>query len=418
MPSAPSSARTRRTRTRTRLPSRACPRRARLAQDEPTNHLDLDAVLWLSDHLAHRWKGTVLAVSHDLDFLSEVCTDLVHLDAAKLHHFGGSIDRFGEMRRQLEAKKQKDYALQQKTLKELKQKGGGLSNEKAVKQMLSKLQMPTLLERPREYQVKFALQSPDDGDGAVSVQDVHFGYAKRSLFRGVSFRLDGSSRVALVGANGSGKTTLARLIAGALEPSAGEVAQTRRLRLGQYHQHFDELLPAGLSPVEYLRSAYELDEQEARKSLGMFGLDGARHLIKIGELSGGQKARVVFASLALKRPHVLLLDEPTNHLDLESVEALIDGLKAFTGGVLLISHDARLISALECELWVCGEGETGVRVERRGFDRYRSDILKAVEQRAQEAAQAAEERAARQRAARMERLRQRKQQRGGKPAEG
>jgi ATP-binding cassette, subfamily F, member 1 len=133
---------------------------------------------------------------------------------------------------------------------------------------------------------------------------------------------------------------------------------------------------------------------------GMFGLDGARHMIPIEKLSGGQKARCVFASLALQRPHLLVLDEPTNHLDMESIEALVAALRIFEGGVILVSHDARLISALDCELWVCGDHASGLRVERRGFDRYRRDLLAEVQRKEAAAEKKAEKKAREKREAR------------------
>ena len=154
----------------------------------------------------------------------------------------------------------------------------------------------------------------------------------------------------------------------------------------------------------------------------MFGLDGARHLIRISDLSGGQKARVVFASLALQRPQVLMLDEPTNHLDMESVQALIDGVKQFQGGVVMVSHDARLIAETECDLWVCegweavAAGRKGVRVEKRGFDRFRDDTLAEIEQRAAAEEALAAQRAERRRRAKVVRLEKNRRLRAGKGA--
>jgi len=208
--------------------------------------------------------------------------------------------------------------------------------------------------------------------------------------------VDCHSRIAVVGPNGSGKTTLLRLMTQQLKPTSGEVEHGRHLRIGRYDQHFDELLPLNESPVTFLRNAYNVSEQEARKNLGMYGLDGARHMIKINELSGGQKARVVFASLSLQKPNILILDEPTNHLDIESVSALVDALKTFQGGVVLVSHDARLVQGIECELWVCGDDSGGgkavvdslqqqqsggLRVERRGFDVYRQHLINQIDKR-------------------------------------
>ncbi|CAM9950347.1 unnamed protein product, partial [Hapterophycus canaliculatus] len=198
-----------------------------------------------------------------------------------------------------------------------------------------------------------------------------------------------------------GKSTLLNLLSGKLEPSSGEVTHHRHLRIGRYDQHFHELLPQGKSPCDFLRSEYDVPEQQARKVaramffvLGQFGLDGARHLIPIAELSGGQKARVVFASLSMSQPHILLLDEPTNHLDMESVDALIKGIQEYKGGVVLVSHDARLIASTGCELWVC-EGGGRVNVHRQGFEHYRRTLLRDIAN-----AEARVERAAAARAAR------------------
>jgi ATP-binding cassette subfamily F protein 1 len=198
---------------------------------------------------------------------------------------------------------------------------------------------------------------------------------KAPLFRGLRFRVNTYSKVAIVGPNGAGKSTLLSLMTGALEPTVGYIGRYNKLRVGVYNQHFAEALPLDKTPIDYLVGLYDIAVVEARKYLGMFGLDGARHTIRIEQLSGGQKARVVLASLSLLRAHILVLDEPTNHLDIESVEALVAALRAYNGGIVLVTHDARLINAMECELWVCGDGPTGVRVETRGFERYKRDVL-------------------------------------------
>jgi ATP-binding cassette subfamily F protein 1 len=345
-----------------------------LLLDEPTNHLDLDAVLWLDEYLSVHWKGTILIVSHDADFLDSVCTDILHIDEAKLNAYSGNITSFEKMRGQIEAKKQREWKLQQKTLKEFHTQG--MNAEKAAKRTMEKLELSSLImEQPREYRVKFNFKSAEDDMPSISFLDVGFSYGVSGattasastsasaaggggkklppLFDGLRFSIGSSSRIAIVGPNGTGKTTLLKLMTKRLEPTSGEVSHHQKLRIGIYDQHFEELLPLNLTSIAYLTSQYDVTDLEARKYLGMFGLDGARHLIRIGELSGGQKARVVFAALALKRPHILILDEPTNHLDLESVEALIEALKEFQGGIVLVSHDARLITATESEIWVC-----------------------------------------------------------------
>ena len=264
----------------------------------------------------------------------------------------------------------------------------------------------------------------DDDFPSISVNDVSFTYPpingveQPEMFHNIRFNVGPSDKIAIVGPNGAGKSTLLRLMTGRLEPSSGYVNLHKNLRIGIYDQHFEDLLPLRESPIAFLMREYDIPEMEARKYLGMFGLDGARHLIKIGDLSGGQKARVVFASLSLKMPHILILDEPTNNLDLESVDALIAALSVYKGGVIVVSHDTRLITALGCQIWVC-EGahlgakatikgsnaeESGVRIEYRGLERYRIDVMRqinALAEKQQEAAEALAQKRKEERAARL-----------------
>ncbi|KAJ1412129.1 P-loop containing nucleoside triphosphate hydrolase protein [Ochromonadaceae sp. CCMP2298] len=291
------------------------------------------------------------------------------------------------MRGQILSRKERAYKLQQKTLKDIKTSAGGASvtAAKAEKKMLAKLGQERPMERPKEYRVSFPMQPPDDQGPGVDFRDVCFAYGgeeggqgmggtesklqrvvqggsgqtQEELFVDLRFGVNTHSRVAVVGPNGAGKSTLLKLMTGSLGPSSGEVLRHSKLKIGLYNQHFEDTLPPHLTPIHFLQQEYNVDVQDARKYLGMFGLSGAQHTIRIGQLSGGQKARVLFASLSLMRPHLLVLDEPTNHLDIESVQALVGSLRDFTGGVVLVSHDARLISALECELWVVGSGGTG-----------------------------------------------------------
>merc|ERR1712078_73801 len=168
-----------------------------------------------------------------------------------------------------------------------------------------------------------------------------------------------------------------------IEPCKGEVTMAKGLRVKQYHQHFEELLPLERDPVDYLVNAFDLGlPEKARAVLGQFGLPGASHFTKIGNLSGGQKARVAFSALMLMKPHIMILDEPTNHLDIESVEALTDAIKVFNGGLVLVTHDARLITEVDCDLWVVEDG--GMYKFEKDFDGYRDKVLDQLEERQRE----------------------------------
>jgi len=375
-----------------------------LMLDEPTNHLDLNAVIWLDDYL-QKWKKTLLIVSHDQEFLNSVCQEIIHLDSKKLVSYRGNYDSFKEQETIRRKQLQKDWEKQEKKLRELKNKGITKQNaEKA--QLKAKSREPgarskkqeaaaaasgglesgesqvKLIERPRDYAVVFSFPevvhlSPP----ILEVRDVDFQYKPELpwLFRGLNFGLDMNSRVCIVGPNGSGKSTILKIITGEVNPPVGEVRRNPRLRVGVYNQHFVERLPMDEDPVTYLRRLFnEETYQSVRNKLGKYGLEGHAHTIPIRDLSGGQKARVVFVELSFMAPHLLFLDEPTNNLDIESIDALCDALREYNGGVILVSHDARLIETTECQLWVVED--QGLTPWEAGFANYRQHLLTKLEE--------------------------------------
>ena len=239
-----------------------------------------------------------------------------------------------------------------------------------------------LIKRPREYVVRFTFPEVTHINPPIlEVRDVNFRYAPNLpwLFRGLNFGLDMSSRVCIVGPNGSGKSTIIKLITNEVNPPEGEVLRNSRLRVGVYNQHFVDRLPMDEDPVAYIRRLFpEESYQSARNILGRYGLEGHAHTLPIRDLSGGQKARVVFVELSLMAPHLLFLDEPTNNLDIESIDALCDALKAYNGGVVLVSHDARLIETTDCQLWVVDD--QNCRPWQGGFNGYREYLLDKLEE--------------------------------------
>jgi ATP-binding cassette subfamily F protein 1 len=376
-----------------------------LMLDEPTNHLDLNAVIWLDDYL-QKWKKTLLIVSHDQDFLNSVCEEIIHLEDKRLFYYRGNYDSFKEQETTVRKQRQKDWEKQERKLKELKVKGQSKAGaEKAV--VKSKSREPgaraakkneasqvasggvesadskiELLRRPREYTVSFSFPTvPIISPPILEVRDVRFQYGPKLpvLFNNLNFGLDMHSRVCIVGPNGSGKSTILKLITGELNPPVGDIRRNPRLRIGVYNQHFIERLPMDEDPVTYLRRLFNDQTYEsARKNLGRYGLEKHAHTIPIRDLSGGQKARVVFVELSLMAPHLLFLDEPTNNLDIESIDALCEAVREYNGGVVLVSHDARLIETTNCQLWVVENQD--VRPFESGFAGYRSHLLKKLEE--------------------------------------
>merc|ERR1719382_4073 len=362
-----------------------------LMLDEPTNHLDLDAVLWLDDYLSEHYPHAVVVVSHDADFLDSICTDVLHLENKKLIHYRGDFTAFKKMHDQKKLEQDREYKKQQDEIKLLKKKGK--TNDQAVEAVKTKYGVDMLDDLPskrKDYVVNFKfIGHGTDRHLGLNVSDVAFSYdgKKPWLLEDCEIGVDCGSRIAMVGPNGAGKSTLLNLMMEKLEPCEGEVRTDKGIRVTQYHQHFEELLPLEKTGIEYLRDSFNLDEFKARATLGQFGLPGATHFTKIGNLSGGQKARVAFAALMLTKPHIIILDEPTNHLDIESVEALTEAVSRFNGGLVLVTHDARLITEIDCELWVVEDGGC-YRFEKYGnaygFDGYRDKVLDQLEKRQEE----------------------------------
>jgi ATP-binding cassette subfamily F protein 2 len=190
----------------------------------------------------------------------------------------------------------------------------------------------------------------------LQLTDVKFGYsaaAKDRLFNNLNFGIDLDSRIALVGPNGTGKSTLLKLLSGALSPTDGVMSKHHHLRVGWYHQHSTEILNPDMAPLEWMLSEFpgQTDTEGMRRVIGRFGISGKIQTAPIRTLSDGQKSRLVFSWLAFKSPHMLLLDEPTNHLDMETIDALADAINDWDGGLVLVSHDFRLINQVAKEIW-------------------------------------------------------------------
>lgn len=215
----------------------------------------------------------------------------------------------------------------------------------------------------------------------ISFSDVAFSYSGKPenyLYSSLSFGIDGESRVSLVGPNGAGKSTLLNLMVHELEPTEGAVSHKSGLRIGRYHQHSANQLDFNLSPVEYIRKQYpKLHEtlQGYRAEVGRFGITGEAQLNPISQLSDGLKSRLVFAEIAIRKPHILLLDEPTNALDVMGIDALAEAINNFEGGVVLVSHDFRLLNKVAREIWVVDQG---VKVWPRDIYSYKESLRKGM----------------------------------------
>jgi len=349
-----------------------------LLLDEPTNHLDMTAVVWLEEYLAS-WDKILFMVSHSQDFMNTVCTHIVHLTQRKLTYYTGNYDMYVQTRRELEENQMKQYNYEQDQIKQMKQYIAkfGHGTAKLAKQAqskektLEKMMRSGLTERvvqERALDFKF----PDPGHippPVLQCQSVSFHYPNGPLlYDNVDFGIDLDSRIALVGPNGAGKSTLLKMLDGRLSPTVGDIRPHSHLRISTFTQHFIDVLDLEATPLDFMRTLYpDSPLEEMRKWLGRYGITGDVQTQVMGQLSDGQKSRVVFAKIAKDAPHLLLLDEPTNHLDMESIDSLARAVNDYKGGCVLVSHDMRLISQVAEEIWMC-DNRTITRYQGRIAD--------------------------------------------------
>jgi len=346
-----------------------------LLLDEPTNHLDLEACVWLEEELK-TYKTILVIVSHSQDFLNGVCNNVLHLDNRKLKVYGGNYDTFMKTRLEQIENQMKQYNWEQDQIAHMKNYIArfGHGSAKLARQAqskektLAKMVSEGLTEKvTTDRSVSFCFYSCGKiPPPVIMVQNVSFRYSETTpyIYKNLEFGMDLDTRLALVGPNGAGKSTLLKLIYGDLIPSEGMVRRHNHLKLGRYHQHLHELLEMDLSPLDYMMKKFPdfKERDEMRKVIGRYGITGKAQTAPIKQLSDGQKCRVVFAWLSWQIPHMLLLDEPTNHLDMETIDALADAINGYEGGVVLVSHDFRLIDQVAETIWIC-ENQTVTKWE-------------------------------------------------------
>ncbi|KAJ4785286.1 ATP-binding cassette sub-family F member 3 [Rhynchospora pubera] len=334
-----------------------------LLLDEPTNHLDLHAVLWLESYLT-KWPKTFIVVSHARDFLNTVVTDILHLHNQKLTAYKGDYDTFERSREELLKNQHKALEANEKARAHMQAFIDKFRyNAKRASLVQSRIKaldrMGTVDAIINDPDYKFEFPTPDDRPGPpiISFSDASFGYPGGPLlFKNLNFGIDLESRIAMVGPNGIGKSTILKLISGELQPTSGTVF--RSPKDGCVQSAPCRWLDLSANPLLYMMRCYPgVPEQKLRAHLGSFGVSGSLALQPMYTLSGGQKSRVAFAKITFKKPHIILLDEPSNHLDLDAVEALIQGLVIFQGGVLMVSHDEHLITNSVDELWAVSQGK-------------------------------------------------------------
>ena len=333
-----------------------------LLLDEPSNHLDLEAVMWLEDFLK-TYRATIVVVSHERDFLNNVVDHILHLQGGKTTLYAGGYDAFERQRAermaQLAAAKANQEAQRAKLQDYIARNSARASTAKQAQsraKMLAKMQ--PIAELADDPSLSFDFPDPDElRPPLVTLDHAAVGYDGTPVLQRLNLRLDPDDRIALLGRNGNGKTTLARLLAAQLTPLEGDVAATKKMRVGYFTQYQVEELEGDDTPLAHMTRVMKGASPAAvRAQLGRFGFSGDRATARVGTMSGGERARLALALVTRDAPHLLILDEPTNHLDVDAREALVRALAGFSGAVVIVSHDRHMIEASADRLVLVDKG--------------------------------------------------------------
>ncbi len=320
-----------------------------LLLDEPSNHLDLEAVMWLEDFL-RAYPATILLVSHERDFLNNVVDHILYLGSGKLTLYPGGYDAFERQRAERQAQLASARARQQSEREKLQdyvaRNSARASTAKQAQSRAKALaRMQPIAELVDDPTLTFDFPDPDELRPPLITLDLAaVGYGDTPILRRLNLRLDPDDRVALLGRNGNGKTTLARLLAAQLAPIEGAMNASGKMRVGYFTQYQVEELDRDETPLQHMKLLMTgASESAVRAQLGRFGFPAQKATTLVGKLSGGERARLALALITRDAPHMLILDEPTNHLDVDAREALIQALNAYSGAVIIVSHDRHML---------------------------------------------------------------------------
>ena len=334
-----------------------------LMLDEPTNHLDFEAMIWLENFLM-KYPHTLIIISHDREILNKTVDHIVHLENQKLVLYTGTYDQFERKRAEqmlgqaaLREKQLAQKAHMMKFVERFKAKASKARQAQSRLKMIEKMDIVDAVMADR--MTKFTFPEPEEEKSPLmTLERVDAGYEPgKPVLKRLDLRIDADDRIALLGANGNGKSTLVKLLSGRLKPLGGKIHKSGKMRVGYFAQFQTDELDITQTPFEVMRSAMKaVPEFKIRASLASFGFDKFKADTKVGELSGGEKARLLFCLMSFDAPHIMLLDEPTNHLDIDAREALMQALNNYNGAVILVSHDPHLVESVADRLWLVADG--------------------------------------------------------------
>ncbi|KAF0226901.1 MAG: ATP-binding cassette subfamily F member [Beijerinckiaceae bacterium] len=335
-----------------------------LLLDEPTNYLDIEGAIWLKSHLK-RYPNTLLIVSHDKDFLNEVCDNILHLDRGKMTLYRGNYSTFAKERAEKQMQLEREagkVAAQREHLQafidRFKAKASKAKQAQSRVKQLEKL--GPVVTYAHEESAKLFLPNPEKqlAPPIVSMDNCAIGYGDRTVLRNLNLFISDDDRIGLLGQNGNGKSTLVKFIAGRMEPQHGSVTRAPKIKVAYFAQHqLDELSEKDTPYILVRRKLPQAGEAQVRSKAAQLGFGFDKADTPIEKLSGGEKARLLLGLAAFDGPHLLILDEPTNHLDIPMREALVEALAEYKGAVIIVSHDRAILDASCDRLLLVADGQ-------------------------------------------------------------
>ncbi|WP_419559892.1 ABC-F family ATP-binding cassette domain-containing protein [Ruminococcus sp.] len=358
-----------------------------LILDEPTNHLDFETLMWLEDYLKG-YKGAIIIVSHDRYFLNKVCTRICEIEQGRLTSYRGDYSSYLVQKKMNSERQLKEYEAQQKEIAKLEDyvaknlvRASTSKMAKSRQHMLDRIERidkPLMYTKPPKIKLEYDIEPTKD---IVRVVDcplvVGEGSDKKELIKSLTMNVRRGEHVAIIGANGIGKTSILKLIQGIIPHEGGNISWGGNVKISYFEQEHAILDPHKTVLEEIMDRYPRLSEQQARSVLGAVLLTGENVFKPISVLSGGERAKLCFAIMALNRGNVLVLDEPTNHLDLSTKEVLEDALAEFGGTIILVSHDRYLLNKVASRIIEIKHDE--VNSYEGNFDAY-SEAVNAARQ--------------------------------------
>jgi len=345
-----------------------------LLLDEPTNHLDIESIIWLEQFLKD-FSGALIITSHDREFLNRIVTKIVEIDGGAVTTYAGNYDFYEAQRAQAEAQQEAQYARQQAMLAKekafIERFKARASHAAQVQSRVKKLDKIDTMSPPKRRQtVDFDFRAPPrSGDDVVKFEGVTKRYGDLTIYDGLDLVIRRKERWCVMGVNGAGKSTLLKLVVGAIQPDAGRAELGASVKVGYFAQHSMEVLDGVRTVYETLQDNFPVAGTGPLKALaGAFGFPGDDVEKRCGLLSGGEKARLVLATMLFDPPNFLVLDEPTNHLDMDTKAMLVRALEKFEGTLLMVSHDRHFLAALSDH--VLEISPDGVRTYGGGYTEY------------------------------------------------